>query len=234
MVARITTTQRSFFVFVVFLSGQKARLAHAWLACLLLDVGRAARSCGWDQGGFVQGPATCRVAGRHATSAVLLPPHPAPATPCLSLTFVCTRPLPTPSCPPRMHDLAPQVIRFVILLNGVIPISLYVTLEIVKLLQCKMLLDCDRGMYHAETDTPFSCRTTSLNEDLGQVREGRTGRGGRGVFVYFGGEQYHIRVPVCVGTVVWVGGGCGGVAAATPARQVGRWCVRCCFPLLCT
>ncbi len=25
-------------------------------------------------------------------------------------------------------------------------------------------------MYHAETDTRFSCRTTNLNEDLGQVQ----------------------------------------------------------------
>ncbi len=31
-------------------------------------------------------------------------------------------------------------------------------------------------MYHADTDTPFSCRTTNLNEDLGQVRP----NGGRG------------------------------------------------------
>lgn len=37
-------------------------------------------------------------------------------------------------------------------------------------LQCKMIYDQDREMYHAETDTPFSCRTTNLNEDLGQVR----------------------------------------------------------------
>ncbi|EFJ44459.1 hypothetical protein VOLCADRAFT_95397 [Volvox carteri f. nagariensis] len=62
------------------------------------------------------------------------------------------------------------VIRWMILLNGVIPISLYVTLEIVKFLQCKMILDLDREMYHAESDTRFSCRTTNLNEDLGQVQ----------------------------------------------------------------
>ncbi|KXZ52548.1 hypothetical protein GPECTOR_9g592 [Gonium pectorale] len=62
------------------------------------------------------------------------------------------------------------VIRWMILLNGVIPISLYVTLEVVKVIQCKMILDQDRQMYHAATDTPFSCRTTNLNEDLGQVQ----------------------------------------------------------------
>lgn len=63
-----------------------------------------------------------------------------------------------------------QVIRFIILLNGLIPISLYVTLELVKVLQCKLLFNLDRAMYHAETDTPFACRTTNLNEDLGQVQ----------------------------------------------------------------
>ncbi|GFR50254.1 hypothetical protein Agub_g12440 [Astrephomene gubernaculifera] len=62
------------------------------------------------------------------------------------------------------------VIRWVILLNGVIPISLYVTLEVVKVFQSKMLLDMDRQMYHSDTDTPFTCRTTNLNEDLGQVQ----------------------------------------------------------------
>lgn len=35
--------------------------------------------------------------------------------------------------------------------------------------QCVLLLNADRKMYHAETDTPFVCRTTRLNEELGQV-----------------------------------------------------------------
>lgn len=60
-------------------------------------------------------------------------------------------------------------LRFVILLNQLIPISLYVTLEVVKVIQC-LFLNWDRHMYHSETDTPFVCRTTTLNEDLGQVQ----------------------------------------------------------------
>ena len=62
-----------------------------------------------------------------------------------------------------------QALRFIILLSGVIPISLYVSLEVVKVFQCMMILNLDRLMYHAETDTRFSCRTTNLNEDLGLV-----------------------------------------------------------------
>lgn len=60
------------------------------------------------------------------------------------------------------------ILRFIILLNQLIPISLYVTLEVVKVAQC-LFLNWDREMYHPDSDTPFACRTTTLNEDLGQV-----------------------------------------------------------------
>eukprot|EP00210_Caulerpa_lentillifera_P009522 g9080.t2 len=60
-------------------------------------------------------------------------------------------------------------LRFIILLNQLIPISLYVTLEVVKVIQC-LFLNWDRQMYHRDSDTPFVCRTTTLNEDLGQVQ----------------------------------------------------------------
>jgi magnesium-transporting ATPase (P-type) len=60
-------------------------------------------------------------------------------------------------------------LRFVILLSNLIPISLYVTLEVVKVFQCALLINQDRAMYHPQTDTPAVCRTTTLNEELGQV-----------------------------------------------------------------
>jgi len=37
-----------------------------------------------------------------------------------------------------------QTIRFVILTNGFIPISLYITLEMIKVLQCTLMLNQDR------------------------------------------------------------------------------------------
>ena len=37
-----------------------------------------------------------------------------------------------------------QTIRFVILINGTIPISLYITLEMIKVLQCSLMLNQDR------------------------------------------------------------------------------------------
>jgi hypothetical protein len=41
--------------------------------------------------------------------------------------------------------------------------SLYVTLELVKLIQC-MYAAADRKMYDASSDTPFVYKTTTLNE----------------------------------------------------------------------
>ena len=57
---------------------------------------------------------------------------------------------------------------FLILFNNLIPISLYVTMEAVKLAQA-LLISSDIEMYHEETDTPASAKTSSLNEELGQV-----------------------------------------------------------------
>lgn len=49
-----------------------------------------------------------------------------------------------------------------------IPISLYISIEIVKLLQA-LFINNDIHMYHHETDTPAHARTSNLNEELGQV-----------------------------------------------------------------
>eukprot|EP00898_Chlorokybus_atmophyticus_P004017 jgi/Chlat1/4616/Chrsp293S00813 len=61
-----------------------------------------------------------------------------------------------------------QWLRFIILFNQLIPISLYVTLEMVKVGQC-MFINRDIHMYHEETDTPAKTRTSNLNEELGQT-----------------------------------------------------------------
>ena len=56
-----------------------------------------------------------------------------------------------------------------VLYGYLIPISLYVSLEFVKVIQGYVFLNQDRAMYHAETDTPALTRTTNLNEELGMV-----------------------------------------------------------------
>ncbi|KAI1751543.1 phospholipid-translocating P-type ATPase [Xylaria castorea] len=59
------------------------------------------------------------------------------------------------------------VIGTVILLNGLIPLSLYIVIEFVKAFQAYLMNDIE--MYDAETDTPISINTNTILEDLGQV-----------------------------------------------------------------
>eukprot|EP00798_Chlamydomonas_sp_ICE-L_P023701 gene23701-9242_t len=56
-----------------------------------------------------------------------------------------------------------------ILYGYLIPISLYVSIEMVKITQSMVFMGKDREMYHADTDTPALARTSNLNEDLGMV-----------------------------------------------------------------
>lgn len=59
-------------------------------------------------------------------------------------------------------------LTFIILYNNLIPISLIVTMEIVKFQQAS-LIDEDLDMYYSSNDTPASARTSTLVEELGQV-----------------------------------------------------------------
>ena len=55
-----------------------------------------------------------------------------------------------------------------ILYSNLVPISLFVTVEIIKYYQA-FLISSDLDIYYPETDTPANCRTSSLVEELGQV-----------------------------------------------------------------
>lgn len=61
-----------------------------------------------------------------------------------------------------------DILTFIILYNNLIPISLIVTMEVVKFQQAQ-LINTDLDMYYAKTDTPALCRTSSLVEELGQI-----------------------------------------------------------------
>ncbi|XP_043943078.1 phospholipid-transporting ATPase ID-like [Protopterus annectens] len=58
---------------------------------------------------------------------------------------------------------------YVIILNTVVPISLYVSVEIIRLGN-SFYINWDRKMYYPKKDTPAEARTTTLNEELGQIR----------------------------------------------------------------
>jgi phospholipid-translocating ATPase len=62
----------------------------------------------------------------------------------------------------------PSLTAFIIMFNTMIPLSLYVSLEIVKLAQM-FFLHTDIDMYDPESDTPCEPRTSTINEELGQI-----------------------------------------------------------------
>nr|XP_033802256.1 phospholipid-transporting ATPase IA isoform X4 [Geotrypetes seraphini] len=60
-------------------------------------------------------------------------------------------------------------LTFIILFNNLIPISLLVTLEVVKFIQA-YFINWDTDMHYEQTDTSAMARTSNLNEELGQVK----------------------------------------------------------------
>ncbi|CAN6288228.1 unnamed protein product [Urochloa humidicola] len=83
------------------------------------------------------------------------------------------------------------------LYSTIIPISLYVSIEMIKFIQCTQFINNDLHMYHAESDTPALARTSNLNEELGQVEyifSDKTGTLTRNLMEFFkcsiGGEMY--------------------------------------------
>uniref|UniRef100_A0A452QUU1 Phospholipid-transporting ATPase n=1 Tax=Ursus americanus TaxID=9643 RepID=A0A452QUU1_URSAM len=60
-------------------------------------------------------------------------------------------------------------LTFIILFNNLIPISLLVTLEVVKFTQA-YFINWDLDMHYEPTDTAAMARTSNLNEELGQVK----------------------------------------------------------------
>nr|GMC51916.1 probable phospholipid-transporting ATPase 4 [Ipomoea batatas] len=61
-----------------------------------------------------------------------------------------------------------HLITALILYGYLIPISLYVSIELVKVIQA-LFINSDMHMYDEETGTPAQARTSNLNEELGQV-----------------------------------------------------------------
>lgn len=61
-----------------------------------------------------------------------------------------------------------HLVTAILLYGYLIPISLYVSIEVVKVLQA-MFINQDLQMYDEETGKPAHARTSNLNEELGQV-----------------------------------------------------------------
>lgn len=57
----------------------------------------------------------------------------------------------------------------IIVFQIMIPISLYITMELVRLGQSYFMIE-DKHMYDSGSNSRFQCRTLNINEDLGQIR----------------------------------------------------------------
>lgn len=64
--------------------------------------------------------------------------------------------------------VAATLVGFIIMFNTMIPLSLYVTMEIIKIMQM-ILLQWDIDMYDSASNTPAEARTATILEELGQV-----------------------------------------------------------------
>uniref|UniRef100_A0A0D9VTJ5 Phospholipid-transporting ATPase n=1 Tax=Leersia perrieri TaxID=77586 RepID=A0A0D9VTJ5_9ORYZ len=71
------------------------------------------------------------------------------------------------------YGIAAQIVfaflMAVIVFQIMIPISLYISMELVRLGQAYFMIR-DTNLYDASSDTRFQCRSLNINEDLGQVR----------------------------------------------------------------
>ena len=61
-----------------------------------------------------------------------------------------------------------DIFTYWVLYSNLVPISLFVTIEIVKYFHA-FLINSDLDIYYDKTDTPAICRTSSLVEELGQI-----------------------------------------------------------------
>ncbi|XP_050236678.1 phospholipid-transporting ATPase 3 [Mercurialis annua] len=97
----------------------------------------------------------------------------------------------------RFGVAALTLFTLITLYSTIIPISLYVSIEMIKFIQCTQFINKDLHMYHAETNTAALARTSNLNEELGQVEyvfSDKTGTLTRNLMEFFkcsiGGEVY--------------------------------------------
>ncbi|OBA20430.1 membrane-spanning Ca-ATPase [Metschnikowia bicuspidata var. bicuspidata NRRL YB-4993] len=94
-----------------------------------------------------------------------------------------------------------DILTYWILFSNLVPISLFVSVEIIKYYQAYMI-GSDLDMYHADSDTPTGVRTSSLVEELGQIDyifSDKTGTLTRNVMEFkccsIGGKCYAEEIP---------------------------------------
>ncbi|KAH8653216.1 P-type ATPase-like protein [Tricladium varicosporioides] len=74
----------------------------------------------------------------------------------------------SPSAGEKAKQFGSDIFTYWVLYSALVPISLFVTIEIVKYWHA-ILINDDLDMYYDKMDTPAVCRTSSLVEELGMV-----------------------------------------------------------------
>eukprot|EP00047_Mylnosiga_fluctuans_P014816 m.41382 g.41382 ORF g.41382 m.41382 type:complete len:1201 (+) comp5665_c0_seq3:81-3683(+) len=69
--------------------------------------------------------------------------------------------------PPALDGFI-RFFTWIIVMQALVPISLYISIELVKLAQVYFIQE-DLDLYHEETDTKMRCRALNIQEDLGQI-----------------------------------------------------------------
>ncbi|KAI9208671.1 uncharacterized protein BJ171DRAFT_489619 [Polychytrium aggregatum] len=74
----------------------------------------------------------------------------------------------TPDAATAWKNFGLNILTYIILFNNLIPLSLIVTMELVKFI-LSALINQDLDMYHEASNTPAMSKTSSLIDELGQV-----------------------------------------------------------------